>query len=128
MSRALFQEAIQHARLYHGAMDGDGDAIAQALADGASPDQRFPDFHNGTALHACVLASDLSGLDQLIRGGARLNERDTCGRTPLLIAALNGRWQAYDRLKSAGADDTVVDDDGRVPRALRQCRARRRRH
>ncbi|CAD7940217.1 unnamed protein product [Amoebophrya sp. A120] len=40
------------------------------------------------------------------------------GRTAVFKAAMNLQWELYDALVAAGADDTVADKEGRVPKTF----------
>jgi hypothetical protein len=47
--------------------------------------------------------------------GAALNERDQLGRTPLMLAVIDGRRDVVRLLLDRGADPNAADDSGRTP-------------
>ena len=68
-----------------------------------------------TELHQAVLANDLAQVQQLIKNGAEINSRHhTCGRTPLMLAAMHGHDKIARYLFRTGADiDLRTDTRGR---------------
>jgi ankyrin repeat protein len=60
---------------------------------------------------AAAARDDTAAIASLAAGGARLDERDGHGRTPLLVAAHLGRHAAMQRLVQLGADANAVDAD-----------------
>lgn len=67
---------------------------------------------------------DAAGVQRALRSGARSNVRDTFGRTPLMLAAMNARTDALSVLLRAGADTSALDHDGAT--ALELARAQKR--
>ena len=55
-------------------------------------------------LHAAAHKGELAVIEKLVAAGAKLNERDAHGRTPLHVAAFAGRRDAIRALAKAGAD------------------------
>ena len=64
------------------------------------------------SLHAAAGAGRLEQLEQLIKEGAALNAPDAAGRTPLMLAAINGHGAVVQRLLAAGANPALVDREG----------------
>jgi hypothetical protein len=69
------------------------------------------DVSANRARSARAKAAEPSGLDQ----GAALNERDQLGRTPLMLAVIDGRRDVVRLLLDRGADPNAADDSGRTP-------------
>ena len=51
-------------------------------------------------------------LTELIAAGAQVNARHAMGRTPLMLAAINGKREAVAKLLELGADRSLADQDG----------------
>ena len=64
---------------------------------------------NGTTLDAAIRNSNLPGLAELLRLGARPDARDAEGLTPLMIAAGAGLPHMVNLLLTAGADVLAMD-------------------
>jgi hypothetical protein len=64
------------------------------------------------ALQDAARAGNLPLLERLIRQGAALNAADAAGRTPLILAAMQGHTAVVQRLLAAGANTALIDHDG----------------
>jgi ankyrin repeat protein len=92
-------------------------ATARVLIDaGADVLARTANALNNQPLHAAVAGSDpaarLACVEILLTAGAAVDEQQSGGFTPLMAAAQNGDDLLVDRLLSAGADPSLVDDEG----------------
>jgi ankyrin repeat protein len=90
---------------------------ARFLIDaGADVLARTDNALNNQPIHAAVAGSDpgarLASVELLLTAGAAVNERQSGGFTPLMAAAQNGDDLLVDRLLLAGADPSLVDDEG----------------
>ncbi len=57
-------------------------------------------------------ANDTAELTRLLDAGAELNERDTRGYSPLMLAAYSGSQEAFELLLARGADPDSADGAG----------------
>jgi hypothetical protein len=64
--------------------------------------------------HAAEL-DDIPALQTLFDQGVDINARDANGRTPLMLAVLNGQSKAVEVLLAHGADATAADWSGTTP-------------
>jgi len=81
----------------------------------AGADALKADSDRWTPLHGAA-AGTVECVELLLSHGARVNERDGRGRTPLGIAVGYYRLGVVERLLQAGADPNVQDrEEGRVP-------------
>jgi len=67
------------------------------------------------ALQRAAESGDIAGLQLLLEENAPVDARDSSGRTPLMLAALNGQGRAVDALLAHGADPNAADIDGTTP-------------
>jgi ankyrin repeat protein len=67
-----------------------------------------------TAVMKAVRHNDVAGLEKLIAGGADVNELESNGDAPLVMAAYLGHADIVARLLAAGADVTAVDPSMRA--------------
>lgn len=65
-----------------------------------------------SALQQSARAGDLQQLERLLRQGAPLNAADPAGRTPLILAVMQGHTAVVQRLLAAGANTALIDKDG----------------
>lgn len=63
-------------------------------------------------LHDAARSGDGALLQQLLRDGADIDERDEAGETPLFAAAKAGLYSVHDQLLVAGADSSIRDNRG----------------
>jgi len=61
-----------------------------------------------------VSESDLARVVQLVRNKVNMNAKSDNGKTPLMIAAINGQIEIAKILLKANADLTIKDDDGKT--------------
>ena len=66
-------------------------------------------------LHDAARAGDMDLVNELVAGGADINEPDATGETPLLAASLAGQTAIVELLLKADADPTVRNDRGMLP-------------
>jgi ankyrin repeat protein len=65
-----------------------------------------------SALQDAARAGNLPQVERLLRQGAALNAADAAGRTPLILAAMQGHTAVVQRLLAAGANPALIDNDG----------------
>jgi ankyrin repeat protein len=64
------------------------------------------------ALHASARAGEVPQIERLLKQGALINAPDAAGRTPLILAAMNGHAALVERLLTLGANPALTDRDG----------------
>lgn len=64
-----------------------------------------------TGLHAAAASGDAQALKTLVAQGALIDSRDSYGRTPLHVAAYQGRHDAMRALAAAKADANALERD-----------------
>ncbi|SFU94265.1 Ankyrin repeat-containing protein [Polaromonas sp. YR568] len=64
------------------------------------------------ALQQAARAGNLQQLDRLLQQGAPVNAADSAGRTPLVLAVMQGHTAVVQRLLAAGANTALIDKDG----------------
>ena len=64
------------------------------------------------ALQEAARAGQLLELERLIAQGVPINAPDDAGRTPLMLAVINGRADVVRRLLAAGANRALLDREG----------------
>ena len=67
---------------------------------------------SGGDLHKAALIGPAVAVDVLLHGGAKVNERDDHGLTPLHWAAMGGQVEAIKVLLKAGANVNAGNPDG----------------
>ena len=66
-------------------------------------------------LQSAAASGDTAQTTALLNQGAALNARDDHGRTPLMLAVMQGRLDVVRLLLNRGADPTIADGAGRTP-------------
>lgn len=69
----------------------------------------------GMDIHAAALMGNLRAIQQHIKAGSDLNEKDEYGSSPLIIAATFGKTEVARVLIEAGADMNCKSNDGSTP-------------
>jgi hypothetical protein len=67
------------------------------------------------ALQSAAASGDTVQTTALLNQGAALDTRDDHGRTPLMLAVMQGRLDVVRLLLNRGADPTIADGAGRTP-------------
>ncbi len=91
--------------LYRAVQSGDLDQIKRHLFWKTEINQPGPD--GDYPLHVAVSQGRVVIARALLKEGARLDVRDTRGRTPLHVALANGKVQSAELLLREGADDDL---------------------
>ena len=78
-------------------------------------------IHRNTSLHEAVEEGRADVVQVLIDAGADIEEKDSEGRTPLLLACWSGYLDAVKVLVQAGAELRVADHNGRTCLTLASC-------
>ncbi|XP_066927224.1 uncharacterized protein [Clytia hemisphaerica] len=81
------------------------------IANGANINQKTKG-EKQTPIHYAARNNAVATLKVLLRLGASITDRDYKARTPLFVAAENGRQEAARMLLEAGAPAAVYDDEG----------------
>ena len=71
-----------------------------------------------TALHHAVSGRYMEVTAMLLSAGAEVNIQDNLGWSPLHIASFHGNADTHGALVSAGADETLVNEDGNTASAI----------
>jgi ankyrin repeat protein len=82
---------------------------------GQASDSRTTPKPPKTDIHTASLMGDLKAIQQHIKAGSDLNEKDEYGSTPLIIAATFGKDEIARALIDAGADMNCRNNDGSTP-------------
>jgi ankyrin repeat protein len=111
-------EAIGRTALALAAFGGHEDVVAFLLSKGARVNSR--DFLDVTPLMWACREGHVGVVRMLSQhmGEQGLNEQGTEGMTPLHLASAKGHEECVRNLLLAGADPTIMDDEGTVPRVL----------
>ena len=64
------------------------------------------------SIHKAALVGDIEAIQEHIKLGSDLNEKDPFGSTPLIIAATFGKTEVALALIAAGADLNIKNNDG----------------
>ena len=89
--------------------DNQSPALLRSLRERA-PEAASPSPSAG--LHAAARNGDLAQVDRLLAQGASLNAPDEAGRTPLIVATVQGHVEVVRRLLAAGANPALLDREG----------------
>jgi hypothetical protein len=79
---------------------------AAAQSNGSAP---------AASLGSAAASGDSSALERLLDQGATLDARDDLGRTPLMLATLNGQLDSVRLLLRRGANPNIADNEGSTP-------------
>jgi len=88
-------------------------ALLAAVCSGEATAQTAPSPAELAAyrgLHAAAATGDVASIRRLVTAGFGLDERDSNGRTPLHVAAFQGRAEAAHLLVASGAKPGLLDD------------------
>ncbi|XP_071793630.1 fibronectin type 3 and ankyrin repeat domains 1 protein-like [Asterias amurensis] len=97
----------------HWAVDGGNVALIQSMvADGASVNERDSGSGWTPLLRCAAMGGDPNVAKVLMNAGAEVNIKDKDGKTPLMIACLNGHVTLVQALVERGADPTVRTEFG----------------
>ena len=69
----------------------------------------------GIDIHTATLMGDLKSINQHIKAGSDLDEKDQYGSTPLIIAVTFGKTEVAGTLIGAGADINCRNNEGSTP-------------
>jgi hypothetical protein len=88
---------------------------ARAAADAAPSAASSAAAAEPSGLLVAAALGDTAKIQTLMDQGAALNERDELGRTPLMLAVIDGRPEVVRLLLDRGADPNAADNSGRTP-------------
>jgi hypothetical protein len=66
----------------------------------------------GVSLHEAVLVGEVEAIRRHVQAGSNLDEKDSYGSTPLIVAATFGKTEAAKELIQAGADLSQTNNEG----------------
>ena len=90
--------------------------VSISIASCSKSDKQIASPLNPTLdLHTAAYLGDLNSVQQHIKAGTDLNQKDQYGSSPLIIAITFDRVEVSQVLIEAGADLTVVNNDGSTP-------------
>jgi ankyrin repeat protein len=97
------------------AVTGQVEKLDDLTTKGADITPSMVNNHGSNTLMQAALYGQAAAIDKIIPhgyGSAQVNQKNAWGQTALMLAAQYGRLQAIQKLLSAGANKTIVDDDG----------------
>jgi len=101
--------------IHKAAIDGDIEAVKQAIADGADVNAKVDQF-GSTSLHYAAVQGRKEITELLIAAGADVNAKDReIGGTPLHSAVGEGHKEVVELLIAKGADVNAKNDSGSTP-------------
>ena len=104
--------------LHAAAKTNSAGVIRPLLNAGANIDSRQY-FEQATPLHIAAKCGGAEALSAFVKNGADINATDSYNRSPLWIVAARAGCSTsiamLETLLRAGADETIVDDDGQAP-------------
>ena len=86
-------------------------ALFAAAAAWAQVPPSAAEYASYKGLHAASANGDIAAILRLAADKSRLNERDSYGRTPLMVAAYAGQYDSATALMAAGADVDALERD-----------------
>lgn len=104
--------------LHLAAYFGRDEVATTLLAAGADPDAVATNGTGLRPLHAATAAGAPAIVGELVDAGATVDARQAGGFTPLMAAAKHGDTASLRLLLAAGADPSLVADDGSTARSL----------
>ena len=93
----------------------DGNRANTADETGTSSNSKISVKLPDMDIHTATLLGDLNAIQQHIKAGSDLNEKDDYGSSPLIIATTFGKTEAAMALIGAGADVNCKNNDGSTP-------------
>jgi ankyrin repeat protein len=107
---------VRESRLLAAVSEGDENAVADLLREGADPNARYSNQEMGqTALILAAGHGETEAVRMLLRAGANANAGDAIGSTALHAAAHKGAVDAIDELLRAGARPSMADRNHWTP-------------
>lgn len=97
------------------------DAVAGASyfsPDVVRPSVNTPDIFGDRPLQVVITWGDLNAVNLLLNAGAPLNARNEDGNTALHHALQMGHFEIARRLITAGADQSIRNDEDKLPREM----------
>jgi hypothetical protein len=97
-------------------LDGESyDYYTEFIGDLSEEGAIFYKGPDGTALHYASIIGQVEYIKILLENGAKINEKNSRGETPLFLAAINSNHTLIKGLIDAGADPALADNEGRTP-------------
>lgn len=112
-SAEYFDLEHPNTRLFLAAGQGDTELVKKLMKEGADI-HATNSMNQWTALHHAAIRGRADCLTLLLKAGAKVNQPDRFGRTPLYWAAFNSHTECVKMLLKAKADAKSADSDNRT--------------